>query len=119
MRTELVFVAGEALDEEGKSVGVGGEMEEVPEGLLSPTGSAGAGEKLLFPEASGGPGAGPLLAAEPTTPTMLEKRKQKRQRVGMGESDLSRVPNKPSFTRKTCVWKRLKCFDFAIQKYCS
>ncbi len=42
--------------------------------MLSPTGSA-TGEKLLFPEVGN-----PMLGCEPAG----EKRKQKRQRVGMG-----------------------------------
>ena len=54
-----------------------GEMDDVPEGMLSPTGSS-TGEKLGFPDAGG-------MLGDPTTPTMLEKRKQKRQRMGMGK----------------------------------
>ena len=68
----LAFPDG--LDDNEKAIG---EMDEVPEGMLSPTGSS-TGEKLGFPDAGG-------MLGDPTTPTMLEKRKQKRQRMGMGE----------------------------------
>ena len=75
----------DGLDDEGKAIG---DMDDVPEGMLSPTGSS-TGEKLGFPDAGG-------MLGDPTTPTMLEKRKQKRQRMGMG---------KASFTLKNCDWE--------------
>ena len=89
--TALLFYLAfpDGLDDNEKTIG---EMDEVPEGMLSPTGSS-TGEKLGFPDAGG-------MLGDPTTPTMLEKRKQKRQRMGMGEYNRSSSLWFPSVGKK-------------------
>ena len=95
----LAFPDG--LDDNEKTIG---EMDEVPEGMLSPTGSS-TGEKLGFPDAGG-------MLGDPTTPTMLEKRKQKRQRMGMGEYNESFSLQPPNGKKGIC-----KVFDLIGNKH--